>query len=107
MMMIIIIIIIIINIIIIIIIMRLNIAKAHVVSYTSKTNFLSYEYQLCHTTITRSSSIMDLGVLLDSKLHFHSHVDYVLSGCIKLLGLIRSITYRFSCPSVCMYYTLL
>jgi hypothetical protein len=32
----------------------------------------------------------------DSKLYFHSHVDYVFSESIKLFGLIRSITYRFS-----------
>jgi hypothetical protein len=73
-----------------------------IVSYTMKTNFLSYEYQLCHATITRTSSIMDLGVFFDSKLHFHIHVHYVFSECIKLLGLIRSITYRFSSLE-CLY----
>jgi hypothetical protein len=88
--------------------MRLNIAKTRVVSYTRKTYLLSYEYQLCHATITRTSSIKDLGVHFDSKLHFHSHVDYVFSECIKLLGLIRSITYRFSyLECVCVYYTVL
>ncbi|PNF13713.1 hypothetical protein B7P43_G14358 [Cryptotermes secundus] len=75
---------------------KLNIAKTHVVSYTRKTNFLSYEYQLCHAIITSTSSIKDLGVFFDSKLHFHTHVNYIFSECIKLLGLIRSITYRFS-----------
>jgi hypothetical protein len=76
--------------------MRLNIAKTRVMTYTRKTNFLSYEYQLCHVAITRTSSIKDLGVFFDSKLYFHEHVDYVFSDCIKLLGLIRSVTYRFS-----------
>ena len=52
--------------------------------------------QLCHAIITRTSSINDLGVFFDSKLHFHTHVNYIFSECIKLLGLIRSITYRFS-----------
>jgi hypothetical protein len=88
--------------------MRLNAAKTRVVSYTRKTNFLSYKYQLCHNTITRTSSIKDLGVFFDSKLHFHSHVDNLFSECIKLLGLIRSITYRFSsleCLYV-LYFTL-
>jgi hypothetical protein len=81
--------------------MRLSIAKTCVVSYTRKKN-LSYEYQLCYTTVTRTSSIKDLGVLFDSKLHFHSHVEYVFSECMKLLGLIRSITYRFSSLE-CLY----
>jgi hypothetical protein len=69
-----------------------SIAKTNIVSYTRKTNFLSDEYQLCHATITRTSSIEDLGVFFDSKSHFHSHVDYVFYECIKILGLIRSIT---------------
>jgi hypothetical protein len=44
--------------------MMLNAAKTRVVSYTRKTNFLSYKYQLCHNTISRTSSIKDLGVSL-------------------------------------------
>jgi hypothetical protein len=34
--------------------------------------------------------------MLDSKLHFHRHVDYLHSQALKLLGLIRFITYNFS-----------
>ncbi|PNF36354.1 hypothetical protein B7P43_G00527 [Cryptotermes secundus] len=66
--------------------MKLNIAKTRVVSYTRKTDFLSYDYQLCHAIITRISSIKDLGVFFDSKLHFHTHVNYIFSEWIKLLG---------------------
>jgi hypothetical protein len=61
---------------------------------------------LCHITFTCTSSIKGLGVFFDSKLHFHEHLDYVFSDRIKRLGLIRSITYRFSW-SVCINYTLL
>jgi hypothetical protein len=52
--------------------------------------------------ITPTSSIKDLVVFFDSKLHFHNNVDYVFSECIKMLGLIRSITYRFSSLE-CLY----
>jgi hypothetical protein len=88
--------------------MRLNIAKTPVVLYTRKTNFLNYGYQLCHATIARTSNIKDLGVSFDSKLHFQNHVYYIFSECINLLGLIRSITYRFSfleCLYI-LYFTL-
>jgi hypothetical protein len=87
---------------------RLNTAKTRVVSYTRKTFFFNYSYQLCRATITRASSIKDLGVFFDSKLYFHNHVDYVLSESIKLLGLIHSITYSVSsleCLYV-LYFTL-
>jgi hypothetical protein len=66
------------------------------------TNILRYEYQLCHAAITRTSSIKDLGVFFDSKLYFHSRVDFILSECRKLLGLIRFITLRFSSLG-CLY----
>jgi hypothetical protein len=82
--------------------MRLNTAKTRVVSYTRKIHFLSCNYQLCRATITRTSSIKDLGVFFDSKLHFHNHVHYVFSDCIKLLSLIRFITYSFSALE-CLY----
>jgi hypothetical protein len=83
--------------------MRLNTAKTPVVSYTGITIFFSYNYQL-----RRTSSIKDLGVFFDSKLHFLNHVDYVFSECVNLLGLIRSINYSFSsleCLCV-LYFTL-
>ncbi|PNF28281.1 hypothetical protein B7P43_G05705 [Cryptotermes secundus] len=66
--------------------MKLNTAKTRIVSYTRKTNFLSYEYQLCHAIITRTSSIKDLGVFFDSKLHFHTHVNYIFRRRVKRLG---------------------
>jgi hypothetical protein len=34
--------------------------------------------------------------MLDSKLHFLRHIDYLYSRALKLLGLIRFITYDFS-----------
>jgi hypothetical protein len=88
--------------------MRLNISKPRVISYSRKTNVLSYEYQLCHSAIARTSSIKDLGVLFDCKLYFSNHVDFTFSECMKLLRLIRSITFMFSsldCLYV-LYFTL-
>jgi hypothetical protein len=76
--------------------MKLNIDKTNVITFSRKTNILIYEYKLFHTNITRTSSVKDLGVYLDSKLYFHTHVNFIFSQCIKLLGLIRSVTFSFS-----------
>jgi hypothetical protein len=46
--------------------------------------------------IVQTDSIKDLGDMLDSKVHFHRHVDYLYSRALKLLELIRFITYNFS-----------
>jgi hypothetical protein len=50
--------------------------------------------------------IKDLGLHIDSKLHFHEHVDFLFSHTIKLLGLIRTIKLSFSSlDSLQMPYT--
>jgi hypothetical protein len=64
--------------------MRLNTAKTRVLSCSRTTNVLSYENQLCHAAVTRTSSNEDLGVFFDSKLYFHNNVDFLFSECIKV-----------------------
>jgi hypothetical protein len=76
--------------------MRLNSHKTRVMMYSRKTNVLCYDYRRCRSAIARTTSIKDLGVFFDSKLYFHNHVDFLFSECSKILGLIRSITFRFS-----------
>jgi hypothetical protein len=70
--------------------MKLNISKTKVISFSRKTNMLIYDYNLCQ------SSIKDLGVFIDARLHFHDHINYLFSQSIKLLGLVRNITFNFS-----------
>jgi hypothetical protein len=50
-----------------------------------------------------------MGVFIDSKLHFHNHVDYIFSQCMKLFGLVRTITLPFSSTGslYMLYYTLI
>jgi hypothetical protein len=76
--------------------MKLNISKTRVISFSRKTITLIFHYKLCHSSITRTDSLKYLGVFIDSKLHFRNHVDYIFSQCIKLLGLVRAITFPFS-----------
>jgi hypothetical protein len=76
--------------------MKLNVNKTRVISFSRKTNLLLFDYKLCESLITRTECIRDLGVQIDSKLRFHNHVDYVFSQTIRLLGLIRSVTFSFS-----------
>jgi hypothetical protein len=40
----------------------------------------------------RTDGIKDHGVMLDSTLHFHCHVNHVYSQALRTLGLIRYIT---------------
>jgi hypothetical protein len=74
--------------------MRINFAKMRVVSYSRQTNVLSYEHQLCHVAITRTSTIKDQRIFFDLMQHFYSHVDFLFPESIKLLGFIPSIIIR-------------
>jgi hypothetical protein len=76
--------------------MKLNVSKTKVIFFSRKTNVLIYDYKLCQNTITWTDSVKDRGVFLDAELHFHNHVNYIFSHCIKLLGLVRCITFNFS-----------
>jgi hypothetical protein len=88
--------------------MRLNIAKTRIVSYSRKTNILSYEYHLCLAAIICTNIITDLDVFFDSNLYFHNHANLIFSKCTELLYPIRSITftlYSRECLYV-LYFTL-
>jgi hypothetical protein len=75
--------------------MKPNFSKIRVISFTRKTNVSDYQYRLGNSFILRTVCIKDLGVYIDCKLHFHQHVDYLFSHAMKLLGLIRSLTFNF------------
>jgi hypothetical protein len=61
-----------------------------------RNHYLSSRYKLGDSCISRTNCVKDLGVFIESKLYCHSHVDYILSQSIKLLGQIRNITFSFS-----------
>jgi hypothetical protein len=76
--------------------MELNIQKTKIISLTRKTNSIHFKYFVKDVLNLRAEYIKDLGVILDSKLYFHCHVDFVYSQALRTLGLIRFITYNFS-----------
>jgi hypothetical protein len=76
--------------------MELNIQKTGIIYFTRKTNSVHFNYNVSNEIILRSDCIKDLGVMLDSKLYFHRHVDFVHSQTLRTLGLLRYVTYNFS-----------
>lgn len=88
--------------------MQINNSKTFTISFSRKTSIIYFNYLLNNVIINRKDYIRDLGVLLDSKLYFHYHVDFIRSQSLKMIGLIRSITYSFSTPDslLVLYYTL-
>ena len=74
---------------------KLNVNKTRVISFCRKTNWHGFDCKLCESSITCTDCIRDLGVLMDTKLHFHQQVDNIFSQAIRLLGLIQTVTFSF------------
>jgi len=49
--------------------MKINFKKTRVISWCIETNWYSFDYVLCRSSITRTECIRHLGVLIDTKLH--------------------------------------
>jgi len=77
--------------------MKINVKKTRAISLCRESNWHSFDYVLCGSSITRTGCIRDLGVLIDKKLHIHQRVDNISSQTIiRPLGLIRTVTFSFS-----------
>ncbi|PNF24361.1 hypothetical protein B7P43_G11030 [Cryptotermes secundus] len=76
--------------------MKPNLSNIRIISFTRKTTALNFPYRLGNSVLLRADCIKDLGVYFDSKLYFHQHVNYLFLHALKLLGLIRNITFSFS-----------
>jgi hypothetical protein len=86
--------------------MKINACKTRVISFSRKTNMLTFHYVIYNSVITSTDCINDLSVFLDAKRYFNQHVDYLFSHTIKLLGLIGTITPSFSSlDSLMMLYS--
>jgi hypothetical protein len=76
--------------------MKINTLKTDIISFTRKTRSVHFNYYVDNLLIVRTDYVKDLGVMMDSKLHFHRRIDNLYSRALKLLGLIRFIPYNFS-----------
>ena len=75
--------------------MTLNVSKCSVISFSRKRNTLHFNYQLQGTLLQRSTLVKDLGVMLDSKLTFNEHNEFVCRKASKTLGFLFRITKEF------------
>jgi hypothetical protein len=82
--------------------MKLNTGKTSIISPLRKTSALIFNYKLCQFSITRAGSTEELAALIDFKLLFHNHVDYIFFQCVKLLGLARNLNFSISSLD-CLY----
>lgn len=53
-----------------------NVEKTKITSFTHNMNSISFNCYVRDISILYTDCIKDFGIMLHSKLHFHSHVDY-------------------------------
>lgn len=66
----------------------LNVEKCCFISFTRKFQNFAFDYNLNGVPLKQVTSIKDLGVILDKKMTFSLHVDYIVSKANKMLGFI-------------------
>jgi hypothetical protein len=65
--------------------MKLNTGKTIDISSSRNINSVNFNYKLCNKLIAFSQCVKDLGILLDGKLYFHSHVNCIFLQVFKML----------------------
>ena len=78
--------------------LRLNPAKCHVISFTLRTSPILSAYTMDGVMLERRDQVRDLGVILDSKLNFASHVDATVLKAKRMLGLLMRSMRVPACP---------
>ena len=68
--------------------MSLNVSKCSVISFTRKRSLVAFDYKISQVSLKRELQIKDLGIILDSKLSFKNHVEYITAKASKILGFV-------------------
>lgn len=66
----------------------LNTGKCNVMTFSTKTNKIIYNYTIQSTDINRCTSFKDLGILFDPTLSFSFHIENIAKSSVKMLGFI-------------------
>ena len=66
----------------------LNAKKCNVISFTRKRTKVEFNYSVYDTPLNRLRVVKDLGVLMDEKLTFNEHVEYIVAKAYSMLGFV-------------------
>lgn len=69
--------------------LNLNIDKCFIISLKRTNNHISAKYMIDGRDITRVEEIRDLGVLVDSRMNFISHIENTVAAARQTLGYIK------------------
>ena len=78
--------------------LELNVLKTKFVSFHRGSLKFNYKYSIDNEKIERVDVIRDLGVILDRKLNFKAHIEYITAKARSILAWIKRFGYEFEDP---------
>lgn len=83
--------------------MHLSITKCKFITTTKKKNIIHFNYILNNTKLEKVNIIRDLGIILDTELHLHNHINHVISRAYQMYGFIMRTCQKFKLPGTYLY----
>lgn len=74
----------------------MNLQKCFQITFTKNKNKNNFNYALCNVKLSQVTELKDLGVLLDSKLHFDKHIENILNKAYQLFGFVMRASKDFT-----------
>ena len=78
--------------------LQLNVKKCQTFTLYRTNCFIENNYHINSVSLSRVYSIKDLGLILDRKLNFISHIDFVSSKAYGMLGFLKRNSSEFNDP---------
>lgn len=80
--------------------MALNASKCSIISFYRGSLKIDSQYKIGDDTLGRATVIRDLGVMLDEKLNFKSHVDKIVSSARSVFGFVKRRAKTYNDPHI-------
>lgn len=88
--------------------LSLSLPKCYTISFTKNKNRIKFNYSINNTCLNEVESVRDLGVTLDTNLHFDTHIDNIVKKAFQMYGFVMRCSSSFVRPStfLLLYKTL-
>ena len=74
--------------------LSLNFNKCAIVTFTLQTKPIYYQYKIS-APLLRINEVKDLGVTINSKLTYSSHISTIVNSAFKILGMLKRKSSKF------------
>lgn len=75
--------------------MEVNFNKCCVISFSRSRTPVTFDYRIATTSLNRTHTVKDLGILIDSKLRFTEHISAVTAKAYAMLGFLKRTSKEF------------